>query len=151
MRRIGKHVRLLTTALLLLGIGAGAAGADTAELREGIEASSALMQEALQDGDAEKLVSFYTDDAALIGFGQAPIRGRAQILGHTEYLIQRGLVHMETWIDEVLGEGDRAIEIGTASFYTRTEKIYGEIRYITIWNREGDTWRIHRAFSTLTS
>ena len=148
---------LLIPAALVLGLAsdlvpvpAAAAGAPGERaVREGIERTFAIMLDALRVGDAEALADCYTEDARLIGPGRPVVQGRPAIIAQMQYVIDMGIRHVDTRIDEIFPGEDSAVEIGSATFYNAMHRPVSNVSFISVWKKEGGRWRIHRDLVTL--
>lgn len=93
--------------------------------------------------DAAKLASCYTDDAEILSANMSPVRGRAQIESVFKFTNRPGHT-LEFQTAELDVQGATAIEIGA---YVRRQgdgSTFSRGRYIIIWKRLGEEWKIHR-------
>ena len=93
--------------------------------------------------DAAKIASCYTDDAEILSANMSPVRGRAQIESVFKFTNRPGHT-IEFQSAELDLQGATAIEIGA---YVRRQgdgSTFSRGRYIIIWKRVGDEWKIHR-------
>jgi ketosteroid isomerase-like protein len=111
-------------------------------LREEIDAVNKRFMQLFATNDIPGLADCYTEDAQLLISHMDAIRGRAAIQalfklgggkGHTLDLVTRDLE----------GHGATAIDIGE---YTRKQsdgQTLDHGKYLVIWKRVGDDWKIH--------
>jgi uncharacterized protein (TIGR02246 family) len=111
-----------------------------------IEAVSQQYREAYQRGDLDRVMQFWTADAKSIGPGSVAngadaIRAslkRSQLMGIHD------LRHEER---EVYGRGDSVVEVTRSVVFDAAGKPMFTIRYMTLWQKSGGQWRIHREFA----
>ena len=93
--------------------------------------------------DAAKLAACYTDDAEILSANMSPIRGRAAIESVFKFTNRPGhTLEFQTAELDVLG--GTAIEIGAYVRKLADGSTYARGRYIVIWKRVGEEWKIHR-------
>jgi uncharacterized protein (TIGR02246 family) len=99
--------------------------------------------QAVNNGDAAALASFYTDDAYVFPPGAPIVRGRAEIeklwAGVTQ---QFGNVSLSTLEVKMLGDRN-ALEIGTVIGTTKgaeQQSVTG--KYVVLWRRVGSDWEM---------
>lgn len=105
----------------------------------------------LVEGDPARLASWFTSDAELMEPGTETLRGRNEIHGHLERILETFRVtQVEITPREVRVYGDWAYDIGTA-VETVEERTAGaeasrwRSRYAAVWTQSSDgRWRIHR-------
>jgi ketosteroid isomerase-like protein len=93
--------------------------------------------------EVAKLAACYTEDAQMFAANMSPVRGRAAIESVFKFTGGRGQT-LEFRTEELDVHGSTAIEIGA---YVRKEQggvVADEGRYIVIWKRICDEWKIHR-------
>lgn len=115
-----------------------------------IRSASKAWSDAAQAKDAEKFVSFYTDDAVLILEDAADLSGKTAIRDAIGGMMQDPAfaLSFQTTSVEVARSGDVAYELGTFSITTTdpatkkplTEKGQG----LVVWKKQADgTWKAH--------
>ena len=115
-----------------------------------IRSAAKAWSEAAQAKDAEKFVSFYTDDAVLILEDAPDLSGKAAIRDTIGGMMQDPAfaLSFQTTRVEVARSGDIAYELGTFTLTTTnpatkkplTEKGQG----LVIWKKQADgTWKAH--------
>jgi ketosteroid isomerase-like protein len=93
--------------------------------------------------DAAKIAACYTDDAEILSANMSPIRGRAAIESVFKFTNRPGhTLEFQTAELDVLGE--TAIEIGAYVRKLKDGSTFSRGRYIVIWKRVGEEWKIHR-------
>ena len=138
------HTAWTLTLALLLIVGCAAPQQDnTAEARAGIEAMNAQFMAAFSHGDAASVAACYTEDAQLLPPNGETVSGREAIQEAMQGFIDAGLkIRLET--TEVEGHGDTAHEVGRATLTGEDGQMIDQAKYIVIWKRVGDEWKLHR-------
>ena len=93
--------------------------------------------------DPAGIAACYTEDAQIMTAGMSPVRGRAAIESVFKFTRRPGHT-LEFQTEDLDVQGATAIEIGA---YVRREQDRSTLdqgRYIVIWKRIGDEWKIHR-------
>lgn len=115
-------------------------------LKQSINSSYKKLTQAIKDGDAAKIASqFYTEDAKFYPPNGGVAEGRMQIEQAFGGLINAGLV-VSPEAQEVERLGDAVYEYGIATLHNKEGKMLGKERYIVIWKKEGDSWKMYRDF-----
>jgi ketosteroid isomerase-like protein len=100
--------------------------------------------------DAASIAACYTDDAEILASNRGPIRGRAAIESLFKFTNRPGhTLDFET--AELDIHGGTAIEIGAYVRRLKDGSTFDRGRYIVIWKRVGDEWKIHRDMFTSQS
>ncbi len=133
----------LALALLLI-VGCAAPQQDTTdEARAGIEATNAQFMEAFSQGDAAGVAACYTEDAQLMPPNGEIVSGREAVQANFQEAMNEGLnVQLETV--ELESHGDTAYEVGRAITTGEDGQTVDESKYIVIWKKVGDEWKMHR-------
>jgi ketosteroid isomerase-like protein len=112
-------------------------------LSEEIGAANRRFMERFANGDIPGVADCYTEDAQFLVAHMEAIRGRAAIQALFKLGSGQGhTLHFST--QELDGYGTTAVEIGE---YTRKQsngQILDRGKYLVIWKRVGDDWKIHR-------
>ena len=105
---------------------------------------------AAQAKDAEKFVSFYTEDAVLMLPNMAPASGKAAVReAITNFMKDPAFaLSFETTKVEVAKSGDLAYELGTYSATSTDQKTKKPViekgNGIVVWKKQGDgSWKAH--------
>ena len=114
-------MRILLVALLLLSVAIDAA-----------------------EGDAARLAEFYTRDAEIHVPFRPVIRGRQEIERHWQYVMDQEMTYFKSDIEEIVREGDRALETGQCTIYDRQGNQTFHLRFMTVWKKEDGRWRMYR-------
>jgi uncharacterized protein (TIGR02246 family) len=108
-----------------------------------IEAVSQQYREAWQRGDLDRVMQFWTSDAKAIGPGTAA-SGTAAIRASLEQSKSMGIRDLRHEDREIYGHGEMVVEVTRSVVFDRDEKPMFTLRYMTLWQKSGGQWRIHR-------
>ena len=109
-----------------------------------IQAVNRRFMEAVKTADEEKFVGVYTDDTILLFPGREPLVGHEGVRAHFASLKTRGVREITLTTLEVEGFGDTAWERGTFVTTGSDQSVLGKGKYIVIWKRAAQGWKIHR-------
>jgi uncharacterized protein (TIGR02246 family) len=131
----------------VLGMSLGAIPAVLGQVKEGaeIEAVSQQYREAWQRGDLDGVMQFWTADAKAIGPGSAA-SGTAAIRASLEQSVKMGIHDLRHEEREIYGGGDTVVEVTRSVVLDSAGKTMLTLRYMTLWQKSGGQWRIHREF-----
>ncbi len=134
--------KILVLALCLLYSGFSVAGAP----RDHIDDALVTFVTAFNSGDGATVASLYTQDASLLPPDSAPVVGRAAIKDFWQGAIDAGMKLEKLQATEVESRGDTAYEVGEFTLMVPTEDGTTDVhgKYIVVWKRDGQTWRLHR-------
>lgn len=133
----------LAFALLFIAGCAAPPQDNTAEARAGIEATNAQFMAALSAGDAAGLAALYTEDAQVMPPNSEIVSGRAAVQETFQGFIDAGLTAQLETVN-VEGHGDTAHEVGKVIIMGADGQTLDEAKYIVIWKKVGDAWKLHR-------
>ena len=138
------HTAWTLALALLLIVGCAAPQQDnTEEARAGIEATNTQWMATFSQGDAAGVAACYTEDAQLMPPNGEIVSGREAVQEAMQGFIDAGLkIRLETV--EVEGHGDTAHEVGRATLTGEDGQTIDEAKYIVIWKKVGDEWKLHR-------
>ena len=119
-----------------------------AQLNEAAEIDAVTQQyrEAWQLGNLDRVMQFWTTDARAIGPGSVA-NGAAAIRASLEQSVNMGIYDLRHEDRETYGRGDMVIEVTRSMLFDRSGKPVLGIRYMTLWQKSGGQWRIHREFA----
>ena len=151
----GRKIPLsLALALLLLlalaglaSLGAGCAKdrrTEITELKTAIESANVRFSEAFARRDVVALGQLYAADAQAFPPGSAPVAGRAAIQDMWKGVLAMPVGRIQLMTLEVDGNGETAWEEGRYTLVGSNGSTMDEGKYIVIWKREGDGWRLYR-------
>ena len=110
-----------------------------------IEATSQQYREAWQRGDLDGVMKFWTSDAKAIGPGGVAT-GTAAIRASLEQSVHMGIHDLRHEERETYGRGDTVVEVTRSVALDADGKPMLTVRYMTLWQKSGGQWRIHREF-----
>lgn len=98
--------------------------------------------------DTPGIAACYTDDAQMLVANMDPISGRAVIQSVFKFTAVQGhMLEFET--QELDVNGTTAVELGRYTRRRADGSIFDRGKYMVVWKRVGDEWKIHRdMFST---
>jgi uncharacterized protein (TIGR02246 family) len=111
-----------------------------------IEAVTQQYREAWQRGDLDRVMQFWTADAKAVGPGSVAT-GTAAIRASLEQSVNMGIYDLRHEDRETYGRGDMVVEVTRSMLFDRSGKPVLGIRYMTLWQKSGGQWRIHREFA----
>lgn len=118
-------------------------GPSAEEVRSAIEANFQEMGAAMQDSNAAKLTSYFTEDAFFKLPGQKPVKGREAIQKVHEGMISQGL-GIRPVTEEVQVFQNHAMELGTVDILAPDGSIANKAYYLTLWKNVDGEWKIYR-------
>ncbi len=138
------HTAWTLALALLLIVGCAAPQQDTTdEARAGIEAMLTQWMAAFNQGDAAGVAACYTEDAQILPPNSEIISGPEALQARFQGGIDAGLkIRLQTV--ELESHGDTAHEVGTYTLMGENEQTMDEGKYIVIWKKVGEEWKIHR-------
>ncbi len=99
-------------------------------IRDELDAINAGFGEAFAAQDAERLASFYADDARLLFHGQPTVRGRAAVDATLRAMVADGPATLRFVTDEVIAEGSLVVDVG------RIISSAGQTKYVVVYQRQ---------------
>ena len=111
---------------------------------EGINETNKLFMDAFADGDAEKVAGFYTANCRFLPDNSHPVDGRANVQELLQSMMDGGVSSIELITWEVEDCGDTAVEVGRVVMRGDDDEIVDDGKFIVIWKKEDDGWRLHR-------
>ena len=111
---------------------------------EGINETNKLFMDAFSAGDAEKVAGFYTANWRFLPDNSHPVDGRADVQELLQSMMDGGVSSVELITWEVEDCGDTAVEVGRVVMRGDDDEIVDDGKFIVIWKKENDGWRLHR-------
>lgn len=135
---------LCLTIIFVAGISCTSSQSQTVdEVTSTIASNFEAMGNAMENGDAATLASYFTEDAFFKLPGQKPVEGRAAIQQVHEGMISQGL-GIRPSTEEVEVNGDRAVELGTVDILGPDGNTVNKAYYLTVWKNVDGEWKIYR-------
>jgi uncharacterized protein (TIGR02246 family) len=145
---MGDAMRRLAAPALLLALACGGSSPpepSADEVRAAIEAQNRAFGEAVRAGDTAAIGALYTEDGAVLPPNGAKVSGRAAVAEFWAGALAGGVAAAVLTTEEVAyGGGDTATEVGSAALSAKDGSALDEAKYVVLWKREGDSWRLHR-------
>ena len=139
------HTAWTLALALLLIVGCAAPQQDnTDEARAGIEATNVQFMDAFSAGEAADVAACYTEDAQFMPPNGEIVSGREAIQEAMQGLTDAGIKGLQLETVEVEGHGDTAYEVGKGTLTGEDGQTIDEVKYIVIWKKVGDAWKLHR-------
>lgn len=107
------------------------------------EANKAFMS-AFEQGDAAGVAALYTDDGQVLPPGSNIVSGKEGIEAFWSAVMEMGVKRVELTTLELDQQGDTAIDVGHAGLYTEAGDKIDELKFLVVWKREGQQWKLHR-------
>ena len=111
---------------------------------EGINETNKLFMDAFSAGDAEKVAGFYTANCRFLPDNSHPVDGRVNVQELLQSMMDGGVSSVELITWEVEDCGDTAFEVGRVVMRGGDDEIVDDGKFIVIWKKENDGWRLHR-------
>lgn len=115
---------------------------DTNKSAQAIKNNYALFKKAMQEDNADFFKGLYTKNAVFYTPTKT-LKGNEEIRNSFEKMIKSGNVIECTPIELDFYEST-AFEIGQAKITNKSGELLAKERYIVIWKKIGDKWKIHR-------
>jgi uncharacterized protein (TIGR02246 family) len=109
-----------------------------------IQAANDRFMAAVRAGDQERFVRLYTNDAVLLLPGRDALVGHAGAQAFFESLKARAVREVRLTTLEVEGFGDTAWERGRSEVIGPDGTPIGKGKYMVIWKRTSEGWKLHR-------
>jgi len=140
--RTGRHVAILTGWLLCAC--AAPESRQPVEVTEEIQAANEGFMAAFASSDAAALAALYTQDGKLLPPSSDVVAGTAAIQGFWQNVMEAGVARAQLTTEEAMGFDDTAFEVGRYSLYDSAGNTIGQGKYIVIWKKTEDGWRLYR-------
>lgn len=114
------------------------------ELRPVIEAANSQFTAAVSRGDGPAAAALYTADGRLLPPGGDFVNGTEAIGKFWQGAFDSGIKGAALVTLEVEGHGNMAHEVGTFELRDKDGNVLDHGKYIVIWKKVGDSWKIHR-------
>jgi ketosteroid isomerase-like protein len=119
----------------------------TATVTDAIREANRNFAKLFASRDALGIAQMYLTDAILLPPGADLIKGRDSILTFWRGAMETAMSAVrELALDTVDAEtsGDLVVEVGTYKLLDESRQPAGDGKYMVVWKREQDTWRIYR-------
>lgn len=113
-------------------------------LHPGIQAANNEFMEAVRTGDEERFVRLYAEDAILLLPGRDPLIGPLGVQTFFASFKARGVREIKLTTLEVEDFGETAWERGSSEATGSDGAVLSKGKYIVIWKRAADGWKLYR-------
>lgn len=111
---------------------------------EAIAEANRLFMGAFERGDARGVAALYTSGGQVLAPGANIITGKEGIEAFWRGAMEAGIKRAELNTLELDHQGDTAIEVGRARLFSEAGEVIDEPKYLVVWKREAEQWRLHR-------
>ena len=111
---------------------------------ESIASANQAFMAAFGDGDATGMAALYTAEGQLAPPNSEVIAGTEGIAGFWQAVMDMGLKSAKLETIELEEYGDTAVEQGRYQLADAEGNVADHGKYIVIWKRDGDDWKLHR-------
>lgn len=140
MKPVARAVCMLGAVLAVVV----AAQAQPGDIKAQIDKANAAFVAAFAKGDAAAIAAMYTTDAQAFPPNSDVVRGRAAIQKLWEGAMGMGVKTVKLQATEVESHGTVAHEVGAYALADADGKELDSGKYIVIWKREGNVWKLYR-------
>lgn len=116
---------------------------DLSAARNWIEKDNAKFREEIMKGDSMAVAAHYSSDAWLLMSNSEPLQGKDIAVGWGQ-MIRMGMKDLKITTTDVVGNADLLAETGTFEVYGEGNKLLDKGKYVVVWKKEGDGWKIYR-------
>jgi len=116
----------------------------TLDVTEALRATNAEFAAAFASSDAAALAALYTEDAQLLPPNSDFVSGPTAIQEFWQGVMDAGVAEARLTPEEAEGSGDTAFEVGRYSLHDTDGNAIDDGKYIVIWKRTQERWRLHR-------
>ncbi|MEH6525431.1 MAG: SgcJ/EcaC family oxidoreductase [Sneathiella sp.] len=96
------------------------------------------------NADLDSLMVLYTEDACFIASNSDFLRGRDEIRGFFQAVLDMGIKEIRLSTNEVDLQGDTAIEVGTYELMADGGVQADHGKFLVVWKKTGGEWQLHR-------
>ncbi len=118
-------------------------GASSA-VTESIASANQAFMAAFGDGDTTGMAALYTAEGQLAPPNSEVVAGTEGIAGFWQAVIDMGLKGAKLETIELEEYGGTAVEQGRYQLMDADGAVADHGKYIVIWKRDGDDWKLHR-------
>ena len=112
---------------------------------DAIRSANQQFMQAFAAGDAAKIAALYTKDGRALPPGAETVSGAAGITALWQMVLGMGIKRAQLETGEVDSVTDStAIEVGKYTLFLDGDTVADHGKYIVVWRREGDQWKLHR-------
>jgi len=131
-------------ALCLLLLSCATATEDGSLISKGISKTNEAYISAVANGDAAGVAAQYTNDAQFMPPNSDFVIGKQEIQKVMQGFIDLGVKRLNLESTEIKAMGDTAFEVGKYTLFGEGDQVLDNGKYITIWKKVGEEWKLHR-------
>ena len=143
MLKMTAHTVAFAVATLLVFAGPAFAQ-KSGNVRGDIEKANEAFAAAFAKGDAAAIAAMYSADAQVFPPNSDPITGAAAIQKVWQGAMGMGVKSVKLQTAEVEAHGAMAHEVGNYTMLAADGKEIDRGKYLVIWKRDGNVWKLHR-------
>ena len=114
------------------------------EIRDGIAVANAEFMNTFNRGDGAGMGVVYTENGQLLPPNSDIVTGHSAISAFWQGAMDMGIKTAKLETVELEGQGDTAFEVGKYTLSGEGGKVIDSGKFIVIWKREGEKWKLHR-------
>ena len=137
-------MRYLAVAMAAGAVTFGTSVSAQKDLRAAIEAQNKRFVAAVAKADVAALGGLYTDEAQALPPNGDVVKGRAAIQQMWKSVFDSGIAAASLETADVEADGSLAYETGRYEMKLKDGKVADRGKYVVVWKRTGNEWRIHR-------
>lgn len=118
-------------------------GNDAAKVEEFIKSEGSKFSEEMKRGDSNALAAHYSSDAIVMPPNSESVTGK-DIAGAWGGAMRMGIKDIKLNMADISGGGDIYAETGTYEMIGAENKTVDKGKYITVWKKDNDSWKIYR-------
>lgn len=130
----------LVALVLLAAFPASGAG----DVRSAIEAANKKWEAAVRRGDGPGVAALYTAQGQLLPAQSDFVSGTQAIGQFWQAVFNSGIKEASLTTVEVEAHGNTAHEVGKYELRGADGTVLDHGKYIVVWKKEGDAWKLHR-------
>ena len=134
----------IVNTLCLLLLSCAAPQEDSSLIDEGISKTNEAFISAVANGDAAGVAAQYTNDAQFMPPNSDFVIGKQEIQKVMQGFIDLGVKRLNLESTEIKAVGDTAFEVGKYTLFGEGDQVLDNGKYITIWKKVGEEWKLHR-------
>ncbi len=118
--------------------------ATSSPISDAITAANKQFMAAIGRGDAAAVAQLYTEHGQVLPPQSEPLTGRPAIKAFWQGAIDMGIKACKLESVEVVQDGNAVQEVGRYTLEAAGGQVADRGKYIVIWHREGEQWKLHR-------
>ena len=140
--KLGKTLWAVAGLAALMFLTVPASAAD--DVRSAIEAANKKWEAAVSRGDGAGAAALYTANGELLPAQSDFVRGTQAIGQFWQAVFDSGVKGVSLTTVEVESCGNTAHEVGTLEIRGANGQVLDHGKYVVVWKKEGDAWKLHR-------